>query len=71
MTTIIFIQPLLTGKSTIKSIKMSFYLQSGAGSGFNRLLYFIQSFGLSADIATKDISSYYIIYIRPVIFLLE
>jgi hypothetical protein len=38
-TTIIFIYPLLIGRLTIKSIKMSFYLRSGTGSGFRSLLY--------------------------------
>ena len=41
ITTIIFIQPLFTGRLTIKLIKISFYFQSGAGSGFNRLLYIL------------------------------
>ena len=40
-TTIMFVQPLLTGRSTIKSIKMSFHLQSRAGSGFSRPLYIL------------------------------
>ena len=40
-TTIIFVQPLLTGKSTIKSIKISFYLQSRTGSGFKKPLYIL------------------------------
>ena len=39
ITTIIFIQLLLTGKLIIKLIKISFYLQSRVGSGFSRLLY--------------------------------
>ena len=39
ITIIMFVQPLLTGKLIIKSIKISFYLQSRAGSGFSRLLY--------------------------------
>jgi hypothetical protein len=39
ITTIIFIQPLLTGRLIIKLIKMSFYLRSGIGSGFRSLLY--------------------------------
>ena len=39
ITTIIFVQPLLTGRLIIKLIKMFFYLQSRAGSGFSRLLY--------------------------------
>ena len=39
ITTIIFIQPLLTGRLIIKLIEMSFYFQFKAGSGFNRLLY--------------------------------
>ena len=39
ITTIMFIQPLLTGRLIIKLIKMSFYLRFGAGSGFSRLLY--------------------------------
>ena len=39
MTTIIFSQPLLSGSPTIKSIEISFYLRSGTGSGFKRLLY--------------------------------
>ena len=38
-TTIIFVQPLLTGRLIIKLIKISFYLQSRAGSSFSRLLY--------------------------------
>jgi hypothetical protein len=38
-TTIIFVQPLLIGRLTIKLIKMSFYLWSGTGSGFRRPLY--------------------------------
>ena len=40
-TTIIFIQPLLMGRLIIKLIKISFYFQSRAGSGFNRLLYIL------------------------------
>ena len=40
-TTIIFIQPLLTGRSITKLIKISFYLQFRAGSGFNRPLYIL------------------------------
>ena len=39
ITTIIFLQPLLLGSPTIKLIEISFYLQSGTGSGFKRLLY--------------------------------
>ena len=39
--TIMFIQPLLTERLIIKLIKMSFYFQSRAGSGFNRLLYIL------------------------------
>ena len=39
ITTIIFMQPLLTEILTIKLIKMSFYLQSGTGSGFKKPLY--------------------------------
>jgi len=39
ITTIIFIQPLLIGSLTTKSIKMSFHLQSGIGSGFRKPLY--------------------------------
>ena len=38
-TTIMFVQPLFTRRLIIKSIEMSFYLRSGAGSGFSRLLY--------------------------------
>ena len=38
ITIIIFIQPLLTGRLTIKLIKISFYLQSKIGSGFKRPL---------------------------------
>ena len=40
-TTIMFVQPLLMGRLIIKSIKISFHLQSGAGSGFSRLLYIL------------------------------
>ena len=39
ITTIIFVQPLLTGRLTIKLTKISFYLRSGIGSGFRRPLY--------------------------------
>jgi len=39
ITTIIFIQPLFTGRSIIKLIKISFYLRSRAGSSFRRPLY--------------------------------
>ena len=39
ITTIIFTQPLLTKRLTIKLIKISFHLQSGAGSSFSRPLY--------------------------------
>ena len=39
ITTIIFIQPLLTGSLIIKLIKMSFYLWSRIGSGFRKPLY--------------------------------
>ena len=38
-TTIIFIQPLLIGRSITKLIKISFYLQSGTGSSFRSPLY--------------------------------
>ena len=38
-TTIIFVQPLLIKRLTIKLIKISFYFQSGVGSSFSRLLY--------------------------------
>ena len=38
-TTIIFIQPLLIGRPITKSIKISFYLQSGTGSSFRSPLY--------------------------------
>ena len=41
ITTIIFIQPLLTGRLITKLIKISFYLQFGAGSVFNRLIYIL------------------------------
>ena len=41
ITTMMFIQPLLTGRLIIKLIEMSFYLRSGAGSGFSRLLYIL------------------------------
>ena len=40
-TTIIFIQPLLIGRLIIKLIKITFYLQSRAGSGFSKLLYIL------------------------------
>ena len=39
ITTIIFIQPLFLGKLITKLIKISFYFQSGTGSGFKKLLY--------------------------------
>ena len=39
ITTIIFIQPLLTRRSIIKLIKISFHLWSRTGSGFRSLLY--------------------------------
>jgi len=39
ITTIIFIQPLLMGRLITKLIKISFYLRSGIGSGFKKLLY--------------------------------
>jgi len=38
-TTIIFIQPLLTERSIIKSIKIFFHLWSGIGNGFRKPLY--------------------------------
>jgi hypothetical protein len=38
-TTIMFVQPLLMGRSITKSIEMSFYLRSRIGSGFRSLLY--------------------------------
>ena len=41
ITIIMFIQPLLIGRLIIKLIKMFFYLQSRADSGFNRLLYIL------------------------------
>ena len=41
ITTIIFIQPLFIGRLTIKLIKISFYLQSGTGSGFRKPLYIL------------------------------
>ena len=41
ITTIIFVQPLLTGRSIIKLIKMSFYLWFRTGSGFKRPLYIL------------------------------
>ena len=34
-------QPLFTGRLIIKLIKISFHLQSRAGSGFNRPLYIL------------------------------
>jgi len=39
ITTIMFMQPLLTGSLIIKLIEMSFYLRFGIGSGFKKLLY--------------------------------
>ena len=39
ITTIMFVQPLLLGRLTIKLIKISFHLQSGIGSGFRKPLY--------------------------------
>jgi hypothetical protein len=39
ITTIIFIYPLLIGRSIIKLIKISFSLRSGIGSSFRRPLY--------------------------------
>jgi len=39
ITTIIFMQPLLIGRSIIKLIKISFHRWSGTGSGFKRPLY--------------------------------
>ena len=41
ITTIMFIQPLFTGRLIIKLIKISFHLQSRAGSSFNRPLYIL------------------------------
>ena len=41
ITTMVFMQPLLIGKSIIKSIKIFFYLWFGTGSGFKRLLYIL------------------------------
>jgi len=41
ITTIMFIQPLLTGRLIIKLIKISFYLRSGTGSGFRKPLYIL------------------------------
>ena len=41
ITTIIFTQPLLIGRLIIKLIKISFYLQSGTGSGFKKPLYIL------------------------------
>ena len=41
ITIIIFIQPLLTGRLIIKLIKISFYFQFKAGSGFSKLLYIL------------------------------
>jgi len=39
ITTIMFIQPLLTGRLIIKLIKISFHLWSGTSSGFRKPLY--------------------------------
>ena len=39
ITTIMFIQPLLIGRLTIKLINISFHLWSGIGSSFRSLLY--------------------------------
>jgi len=41
ITTIMFIQPLLKGRSITKLIKISFYLRSGIGSGFRKPLYIL------------------------------
>ena len=41
ITIIIFIQPLLIGRLIIKLIKISFYFQSGIGSGFKKPLYIL------------------------------
>jgi hypothetical protein len=40
-TTIIFIQPLLTGRLITKLIKISFYLRSRTGSSFKSPLYIL------------------------------
>ena len=63
--TIIFLQPLLSGSPIIKLIKIFFYLQFRAESGFKSLLY------MSADIATRDIPLCYIVHIQLVILLLK
>ena len=39
ITTIMFVQPLLTGRLTTKSINISFYLRSRIGSSFRSPLY--------------------------------
>ena len=41
ITTIMFIQPLLIGRLTIKLIKIFFYLWSRTGSGFKKPLYIL------------------------------
>ena len=41
ITTIMFIQPLLAGRLTMKLIKISFYLWSKIGSGFRKPLYIL------------------------------
>jgi hypothetical protein len=41
ITTMIFIQPLFIGRSTTKSIKISFYFWSRADSSFKKLLYIL------------------------------
>jgi len=41
ITTIIFIQPLLTGSLIIKLIKISFYFWFRIGSGFRKPLYIL------------------------------
>ena len=41
ITTIIFIQLLLTGRLTIKLIKICFHFQSRVGNGFSRPLYIL------------------------------
>ena len=63
ITTIMFIQPLLTGRLIIKSIKIFFYFQSRVGSGFNRLLYILYKALACWQIQQLKIYFYIILYI--------
>ena len=62
ITTIIFIQPLLMERLTIKLIKISFYLRSGTGSGFRKPLYVLYKALARQQIQQLEIYLHIILY---------